>query len=90
MSRVCPITGRSRHKAHSVSHANNRTRKWQYPNLRTKRIFDTETGQWICLKLSARGIKTIMKNGFPKEIRAAITPIRIAIPVQPDAAPAAK
>jgi large subunit ribosomal protein L28 len=72
MSRVCPITGRGRHKAHSVSHANNKTRRWQYPNLRNKRIFDPDSGQWVCLRVSARGIKTIMKNGLPKELRAEV------------------
>lgn len=64
MSRICPVTGRSRHKAHSVSHANNKTRKWQLPNLRRKRIFDETTGQWVTLKVSTRGIKTIMKKGL--------------------------
>ena len=47
MSRICPVTGRSRHKANTVSHANNRHRKWQLPNLRNKRIFDEATGQRI-------------------------------------------
>ncbi|RPH93991.1 50S ribosomal protein L28 [candidate division KSB1 bacterium] len=64
MSRICFIAGRRRHKANSVSHANNRTRKWQLPNLRNKRIFDEQTGEWVCLRVSARGIKTIMKKGL--------------------------
>jgi len=72
MSRVCPITGRSRHKAHNVSHANNKTRKWQYPNLRTKRIFDEATGQWVRVRVSARGLKTITKNGIPTAWRKMI------------------
>lgn len=69
MSRVCPITGRRRHKANNVSHANNKSRKWQYPNLRTKRIFDEATGQWVRVRISARGLKTITKNGIPSEWR---------------------
>jgi large subunit ribosomal protein L28 len=68
MSRVCPVTGRSRHKAHSVSHANNRTRKWQLPNLRVKRIFDEQSGTWITLRVSARGLKTIAKKGLMKAL----------------------
>ena len=64
MSRVCPVTGRSRHKAHNVSHANNKTRKWQYPNMRSKRIFDEHSGQWVRVKVSARGLRTITKNGL--------------------------
>jgi large subunit ribosomal protein L28 len=64
MSRVCPVTGRSRHKAHNVSHANNKTRKWQYPNMRSKRIFDEHTGLWVRVKVSARGLRTITKVGL--------------------------
>jgi large subunit ribosomal protein L28 len=68
MSRICPVTGRSRHKANNVSHANNRTRKWQLPNLRTKKFFDEKTGTWIVLRVSARGIKTITKKGLDKAL----------------------
>jgi large subunit ribosomal protein L28 len=71
MSRVCPISGRRRHKAHSVSHANNRTRKWQMPNLRNKRLFDDTTGQWVILKVSTRGMRTIMKKGLAKAMAEA-------------------
>ncbi len=68
MSRVCPVTGRSRHKAHNVSHANNKTRKWQLPNLRNKKIFDEQTGTWITVRVSARGLKTINKKGLMKAL----------------------
>lgn len=71
MSRICPVSGRRRHKAHSVSHANNRTRKWQMPNLRHKRIFDEATGLWVTLNVSARGIRTIMKKGLAKALAEA-------------------
>ncbi len=69
MSRICPVTGRGRHKAHNVSHANNKTRKWQLPNLRIKRFWNEQTGQWVRLRLSARGIKTITKNGLASILR---------------------
>ena len=69
MSRVCPITGRRRHKANTVSHANNRHRKFQYPNLRNKKFYDEQTGEWIVLRVSARGIKTITKNGLQAYLR---------------------
>jgi large subunit ribosomal protein L28 len=68
MSRVCPVTGRGRHKAHNVSHANNKTRKWQLPNLRNKKIFDEQTGTWIVVRVSARGLKTIDKKGVMKAL----------------------
>ncbi len=69
MSRICPITGRGRHKAHSVSHANNKTRRWQLPNLRIKRIWDENSGQWLRVRISARGLKTIAKNGLASVLR---------------------
>lgn len=68
MSRICPVTGRSRHKANSVSHANNRTRKWQLPNLRVKRLYDEQTGMWITVRVSARGLKTITKKGLMRAL----------------------
>ncbi len=71
MSRVCPITGRRRHKANSVSHANNRTRRWQLPSLRRKRIFDEQTGKWLCLRVSPRGLKTIAKKGLAAALKDA-------------------
>ncbi|HEY3294800.1 MAG TPA: 50S ribosomal protein L28 [bacterium] len=64
MSRVCPVTGRGRHKANTVSHANNRHRKWQMPNLRMKKIYDEQTGTWVVVRVSARGLKTITKKGL--------------------------
>jgi large subunit ribosomal protein L28 len=68
MSRICPVTGRGRHKANTVSHANNRHRKWQQPNLRWKRIYDDQTGMWIRIRVSARGIKTIDKKGLVRAL----------------------
>jgi large subunit ribosomal protein L28 len=68
MSRICPVTGRGRHKANTVSHANNRHRKWQMPNLRWKRIYDDQTGMWIRIRVSARGIKTIDKKGLVRAL----------------------
>lgn len=69
MSRLCPVTGRGRHKAHSVSHANNKTRRWQLPNLRIKRVWDEQSAQWVRLRVSARGLKTITKNGLSSVLR---------------------
>ncbi len=69
MAKRCAMLGTRRHKANNVSHANNRTRKWQLPNLQTKRIFDPISGQWVRLRLSTRAIKTIDKNGLPAKLR---------------------
>jgi large subunit ribosomal protein L28 len=69
MSRRCTMLGKRRNKANHVSHANNRTRKWQMPNLHTKRIFDPVTGKWVRVKLSTRAMKTISRAGLPSKLQ---------------------
>jgi large subunit ribosomal protein L28 len=63
MSRVCDLTGKRRLVGNKVSHANNKTKMTQKPNLQTKRIFDPETGKTIRLRLSTRAIRTLDKVG---------------------------
>lgn len=62
--RVCDITGKKAHIAFSVSHAHNRTKKRQLPNLQDKRLFVPEANRWIKLTLSTRAIRTINKIGL--------------------------
>ena len=62
--RVCDITGKKVHIANNVSHAQNRTKKRQLPNLQDKRIFVPETNAFIKLTLSTRAIRTINKIGL--------------------------
>jgi large subunit ribosomal protein L28 len=47
----------------NVSHANNRTKRRFLPNLQKKRIWVQELNRFVTVKLSARAIKTIAKNG---------------------------
>ena len=47
----------------NVSHAHNRSKRRQLPNLQKKRIFIPEENRFITVKLSARALKTINKNG---------------------------
>ncbi len=47
-----------------VSHSNAKTKRKFYPNLHTKRFFIPETGEWITLKVSAAGLRTINKKGI--------------------------
>jgi len=63
MARVCDLTGKRRLVGNKVSHAKNRTKMTQKPNLHTKRIFDPETGETIKLRLSTRAIRTLDKLG---------------------------
>jgi large subunit ribosomal protein L28 len=62
--RACDITGKSVHLANNVSHAQNRTRKRQLPNLQDKRVWVPEQSRFIKLTLSTRAIRTINKVGL--------------------------
>ncbi|MBL0177272.1 MAG: 50S ribosomal protein L28 [Ignavibacteria bacterium] len=63
MSRVCQITGKRPLVGNNVSHAHNRTKRRQLPNLQTKRIYIPEEKRFVTVKLSARALKTVNKNG---------------------------
>lgn len=63
MSRKCQVTGTGPVSGHSISHAHNKTKRRFLPNLQKKRIWVKELNRFVTLKLSARALKTIDKNG---------------------------
>jgi large subunit ribosomal protein L28 len=63
MAATCDLIGKRRLVGNKVSHANNRTKTTQKPNLQMKRVFDPETGQTVRLRLSTRAIRTLDKVG---------------------------
>jgi large subunit ribosomal protein L28 len=69
MSRRCSISGKGAQNGHSVSHANNKTNKITYPNLKSKRLFDSATGKWVRVRLSSRVLRTIDKKGLSATLR---------------------
>jgi len=71
MARVCQITGKKPLVGNNVSHAHNRTKRRQYPNLQKKRIFIPEENRYITVRISARGLKTINKNGAKSVLQKA-------------------
>ncbi|HWQ81792.1 MAG TPA: 50S ribosomal protein L28 [Ignavibacteria bacterium] len=64
MSKVCSITGKKGLTGNNVSHANNRTKRKQLPNLQKKRIWIEEEKRYVTLKVSTEAIKTIDKKGL--------------------------
>lgn len=64
MPRKCAITGKKPLSGKNVSHAHNVTPKWQRPNLQKKRIYVTELGRWVRVKLSTRALRTVNKKGL--------------------------
>ncbi|HEY9586276.1 MAG TPA: 50S ribosomal protein L28 [Candidatus Paceibacterota bacterium] len=77
MAKVCDITGKGSIVGGGYS---NRTRATQfnptgksrkYPNLQKKRIFVPELNKTFTICVSARGLKTIQKNGAYKTLKKA-------------------
>jgi len=60
----CALTGKRARRANIISHAHNKTPKWQRPNIQRKRIWVDELGRFVRLPLSTRAIRTISKVGF--------------------------
>jgi large subunit ribosomal protein L28 len=64
MSRVCQVTGKKPVCGNNVSHANNRTRRRFLPNLHTHKFWVESENRWVKLRLSAKGMRIIDKNGI--------------------------
>jgi large subunit ribosomal protein L28 len=69
MARRCQLTGVGPMSGNSVSHAHNRTNRRFLPNLQKKRIWVQELNRFVTLKLTAKAIKTITKNGTAEVAR---------------------
>lgn len=63
MARRCQVTGKGPQYGNNVSHAHNRTKRRFLPNLQKKRIWVQELNRYVTVKLSAKAIKTISRNG---------------------------
>lgn len=64
MARVCKITGKRPLVGNNVSHAHNKSKRRQYPNLQTKRIYVEHLGKYVRIRLSARALKTVTRYGL--------------------------
>ncbi|MEZ0359197.1 50S ribosomal protein L28 [Mycobacterium sp. ENV421] len=64
MSARCQVTGRSPGFGNSVSHSHRRTsRRWS-PNIQTKTYYLPAEGRRVRLRVSAKGIKVIDRDGI--------------------------
>ncbi len=70
MSKVCQVTGKRPLTGNKVSHANNKTKRRQLPNLQKKRVWIEEEKKWVTIKVSANGLKTLDKNGYKAILNA--------------------
>ncbi len=64
MSRVCQVTGKKPVTGNNVSHAHNKTRRRFLPNLQTHRFWVESENRWVKLRVSAKGMRIIDKNGI--------------------------
>ncbi len=68
MSKVCELTGKKPLSGNNVSHAHNKTKRKQLPNLRVKRIWIEEENKFITLRLSTSALRTLKKKGYAKMV----------------------
>ena len=54
-----------------VSHAHNKTRRRFEVNLQKKRFYIPEEKRWVTLRVSAKTLKTINKNGISAVLQEA-------------------
>ncbi|MGB1216510.1 MAG: 50S ribosomal protein L28 [Saprospiraceae bacterium] len=64
MSKVCQLTGKRPIVGNNVSHSNAKTKRRFLPNLKKKRFYIPETGQWVTLKVSMSALRNINKLGL--------------------------
>ena len=64
MSAHCQVTGRSPGFGNTVSHSHRRTRRRWNPNIQTKTYYLPSEGRRIKLRVSAKGIKVIDRDGI--------------------------
>ncbi|MGP1871050.1 MAG: 50S ribosomal protein L28 [Arsenophonus sp.] len=64
MSRVCQITGKRSISGNNRSHAMNATKRRFLPNLHFHRFWVESKKRFIRLRISAKGIRIIDKNGI--------------------------
>lgn len=69
MAKKCDITGKKPLVGNHVSHANNRVKRRQNPNLHTKRVYIPELEKYVKLKISTRALRTINKKGLLKYLK---------------------
>jgi large subunit ribosomal protein L28 len=64
MARRDDLTGAKALNGWRSSHANNKTKHKFHLNLQTKRFYIPEEDRWVTLKVTAKTLRTINKNGI--------------------------
>tara|TARA_B110000438_G_scaffold295498_1_gene338579 strand:- start:207 stop:446 length:240 start_codon:yes stop_codon:yes gene_type:complete len=64
MSRVCQVTGKRPLVGNNVSKSNVKTKRKQFPNLQTRKLYVPELDKKIKVRISTSALKTIDKVGL--------------------------
>mgnify|MGYP002587907321 FL=1 len=64
MSRICQITGKKAMVGNHVSHSKRRVKRTFEINLFKRNFYWSEEDRWICLNVSAAGLRLINKKGI--------------------------
>jgi large subunit ribosomal protein L28 len=60
----CELTGKARMSGNLVSHSNRKTRTVRKANIKTKRLWDPEKGQYVRMNVSTRALRTLSRKGW--------------------------
>ncbi len=71
MARKDQLTGKGPVSGNHVSHAHNKAKRRFEINLQKKRFYLPEEKRWVTLRVSAKTLKTINKNGVEAVLREA-------------------
>ncbi|HSI62878.1 MAG TPA: bL28 family ribosomal protein, partial [Candidatus Saccharimonadia bacterium] len=64
-------SGKAKKEGGIGKHITKRVKRKIYPNLRDKRIWVPELAKWVTVRLTARALKTINKNGAYQTLKKA-------------------
>ena len=63
MSKKCELTGKIPHKGHKVSHANNKTKRKFYPNLKKVKFTSEILKRNLRINVTNAAVKSVDKKG---------------------------
>ena len=66
---VCAITKKRWMNGSKISHSNIKSPKRFQANIQSKRVFDADTGRWVRLKISCRGLKILNRKSLADALK---------------------
>ena len=60
----CQFTDKNFMNGHLVSHSNRKAKHKRFANVKSRRVFDPETGTFKRMYISARALRTLARKGM--------------------------